>query len=165
MLNMPAAPRRQQIPHRIAHDVAILGPHAHPLLARQKEVRLRLCAQDVAAFDHNGGAVDPQRVQRGVDLRSIPRSGDAEQDAGGSQVLQQLHRAGERPAVGHELREDFAMAVLQTFRFRHAQIAAQLAPAARVKSPPLIPMRRWMRQPSTGKPASQNARCHEKTCA
>ena len=56
-----------------------------------------------------------------------PRSGDAEQDAGSAQELQQLHRAGERPAVGHELRKDLAMAVLQTFRFRHAEIAAQLA--------------------------------------
>ena len=44
-----------------------------------------------------------------------------------AQELQQLHRAGERPAVGHELRKDLAMAVLQTFRFRHAEVAAQLA--------------------------------------
>ena len=36
---------------------------------------------------------------------------------------------------------------------------------ARANRPPLIPMRRWIRQPSIGRPASASARCHAKTCA
>jgi hypothetical protein len=35
----------------------------------------------------------------------------------------------------------------------------------RLESAPLMPMRRWMRHPSIGIPASASASCHEKTCA
>ena len=38
-------------------------------------------------------------------------------------------------------------------------------PTARVNSPPLIPILRWMRQPSTAIPLSCSAFCHEKTWA
>jgi hypothetical protein len=62
-------------------------------------------------------------------------------------VTEQRHSSRERPSLRQNLSEDLAVALLDA------------------KSPPLIPMRRWIRQASIGMPASPSARCHEKTWA
>ena len=47
----PGATRGQQVPHRVADDVALVGGDAEPLLAGEEEVRLGLGAEDVATID------------------------------------------------------------------------------------------------------------------
>ena len=66
----PRSPCRQQVPDRVAHDVALIGRNAEPLLTGQKEVRFGFGPEDVAALDHDGLRRDPQRLERTVDLRS-----------------------------------------------------------------------------------------------
>src|SRR5665811_1345216 len=45
----PGSACREQVPDRISDHVAVLAPHAHPLLTGKEEVRLGLGAKDVVA--------------------------------------------------------------------------------------------------------------------
>ena len=83
-----------------------------------------------------------------------------------AQRREQLDRAGERPPLRQQLPEDLAVPPLERLGLARPRAARPISRAtARANRPPLIPMRRWIRQPSTGSPASSRASCHAKTCA
>ena len=85
-------------------------------------------------------------------------------------------------AAAREVGRDFSPAEAEALQRRHGELFRELLPdrrplpgavqlladlraAARAKRPPLIPTRRWIRQPSIGIPSSANVLCHAKTCA
>src|SRR5439155_17305501 len=65
----PGAPRREQIPDRVADHVALrrLGSEAPRTL--EEEIRFRFRAPHVAALDDRRLRADVEHLQRGVDLR------------------------------------------------------------------------------------------------
>ena len=72
---------------------------------------------------------------------------------------------GSGAALGQQLAEQLAVAVLDGARLVVGRSRPSSRPTARVNRPPLMPIRRWMRQPSIAMPRSPSARCQAKTCA
>src|SRR2546422_2702031 len=106
------AARREQIPDRVADDIAVANVHAKLLLALEKEIGLGLRSKDIAAVDDHRLRRNAQRRERAVDLRMPPGCGDAVGDLLLAQPAQELDRAWEWPAFRKELAKELAVACL-----------------------------------------------------
>ena len=82
-----------------------------------------------------------------------------------AQLGQQRGRAGQRPPLGQQLAVELAVVGLHRLGVLVGQLVAELARGGARERPPLMPIRRWMRQPSIAIRARSNARCHAKTWA
>ena len=134
----------EQIPDGIADDVALLRR------------RRRACAAQARKRSGSGFArsTSPrstttvsgprcERLERGVDLGPSARGRDPERHPGRSQLGEELDRLGERPALRKQLAEELAVTGLNRLDFvRRSSGLATSRATARVKRPPLIPIRR-----------------------
>ena len=66
----PGATCCEEVPHRVADDVALVDRDAEPLLAGEEEVGFGLGAQDVATIDDDHVVRHVEGAERLVDLRS-----------------------------------------------------------------------------------------------
>ena len=81
----------------------------------QEQVRLRLGAQDIAAFDHDRVCPDAKDIERIIDLRAAAGGRDPKQDVTRVQELDQLDGTGQGPAFRQEFYKDFPMSLLKSF--------------------------------------------------
>jgi len=92
----------EQIPDRIADDVAVLGGDSQPPLAFQEEIRLRLGPGNVPAVHHHRLRRNLQRLEGAIDLRVSTGGCDPMRDPGFAQKPQQSRSSGKRRAPGHQ---------------------------------------------------------------
>src|SRR3989475_6903357 len=90
------AARREQIPDRIADDIAVANVHAKLLLALEKEIGLGLRSKDIAAVDDHRLRRDAERCERPVYLRMPPGRCDAVGDLLFAEPAPQRDRTRER---------------------------------------------------------------------
>ena len=121
------SPGGEQIPDRIADDVALLGWNAEPVAAGEEEIRLRLRSKDVTALDDDDCGANPERVERGVDLGSPTGRCNPVRDACLAQFGEQLDRSGKRSPLGKQLGEELAMSSLDPFCFLRGERPPDLA--------------------------------------
>ena len=155
----------EQVPHGVADDVALLGrrpvaPRRRgrgPVRARRAE-RFRGRPRPLRA--------EPERLERGIDLRPPAGRGDPRCNLDSPQLGSSSTRAGKAAAAPEAAR---GRAAPCRARIASTSLAVSGRPSscatARVKRPPLMPIRRWIRQTVERSPASASARCQAKTCA
>ncbi len=121
-----SSPRGEQIPDRIADDVALLGWNADPFAAGEEEIGLRLGPKHVTSLDDDGLGSDPESVQRGVDLGPPTGCRDSVRDADFTQFGEQLDGSRQRPPLGEQLTEELTMASLNRFYLLGGERSAEL---------------------------------------
>src|SRR6266576_1520913 len=102
----------QQVPDRIAHDVAVFRLDAESRLAGEKEIGFGLGPGDAAAVDHDGVVADSERVEREIDLGPAARRCDPMHDVPRAKMLEQLPGPRQRAPFGEQLAKDRAVAEL-----------------------------------------------------
>src|SRR5437867_70426 len=103
----------QQIPNRIAHDIAVIDRYAQPLLTIEKKIRRRFSTHHVAALDDDRFGTDAENVERAIDLGPPPGSRDPMRYSCIPQGAKQLRRAGKRSPLRKKLLKQLSVPPLK----------------------------------------------------
>jgi hypothetical protein len=132
--------------------------------AGKEEVRFGLCPLDITALDHDRFRTKAERLERRVDLWPAPRA-RSEWHFRRLQLGQEFAASGSGRRFGSSSRKRWPWRAWTASTWPDVSGLASSRATARVKRPPLMPIRRWIRQPSIGRPASASARCQANTWA